>query len=123
MGSPAPERTADIFVERFNSGDAAGFATLYTEGAVFTYDGLEKAVGRKQIEGAITGFIMAGLKFKGSNVSVYVVGDIALTRFKWELSDASGAVISRGVSAEVQKRGEDGLWRFVIDDAGGGSRG
>ncbi len=122
MGSPAPERTADIFVEKFNSGDAAGFAALYTDGAVFTYDGLEKAVGRKQIEGAIAGFIMAGLKFKGVNVSVYVVGDVALTRFKWELSDASGAVISKGVSAEVQRRGDDGLWRFIIDDAGGGSR-
>lgn len=122
MGSPSPERTADVFVEKFNSGDAVGFSQLYTEDAVFTYDGLEKAVGRKQIEGAIAGFIMAGLKFKGVNVSVFVVGDMALTRFKWELYDASGATISRGISAEVQRRCEDGLWRFVIDDAGGGSR-
>ncbi|RYZ14521.1 MAG: hypothetical protein EON61_03320 [Alphaproteobacteria bacterium] len=63
-----------------------------------------------------------GLKFKGENVSVYVVDDIALTRFKWELIDASGARISKGISAEVQRRCEDGLWRFIIDDAGGGSR-
>jgi uncharacterized protein (TIGR02246 family) len=122
MGSPSPERTADAFVEKFNSGDAAGFSQLYAEDAIFTYDGLERAVGRKQIEGAITGFIMAGLKFKGENVSVYVVDDIALTRFKWELIDASGARISKGISAEVQRRCEDGLWRFIIDDAGGGSR-
>jgi hypothetical protein len=55
-------------------------------------------------------------------VSVYVVGDIAMTRFAWELYDGQGAVAARGVSAEVQRRGPDMLWRFVIDDTGGGSR-
>lgn len=122
MGSPSPERTADAFIEKFNSGDAAGFAQLYSEDAVFTYDGLEKAVGRQQIEGAIAGFMLAGLKFRGENVNVYVVGDTALTRFKWELFDTEGAVVAKGVSTEVQRRGADGLWRFVIDDSGGGSR-
>jgi uncharacterized protein (TIGR02246 family) len=122
MGSPSPERTAAAFIERFNAGDAAGFARLYAEEAVFTYDGLEKAVGRKQIEGAIAGFMTAGLKFRGENVSLYVVDDIALTRFKWELIDAEGAVVATGVSSEVQRRGADGRWRFVIDDSGGGSR-
>ena len=122
MGSLSPERTADAFIERFNAGDAAGFSLLYAENAVFTYDGLEKAVGRKQIEGAIAGFMLAGFKFKGENVNVYLVGDIALTRFKWVLCDASGAIVSKGISTEVQQRGEDGLWRFIIDDSGGGSR-
>lgn len=122
MGSPSPERTAEAFVEKFNSGDAVGFSELYAEDAVFTYDGLEKAVGRKQIEGAIAGFMLAGLKFKGHTVNVYVVGDIALTRFKWELFDASGTTVTRGISTEVQRRGEDGLWRFIIDDSDGGSR-
>lgn len=122
MGSPSPERTADAFIEKFNSGDAAGFAQLYSEDAVFTYDGLEKAVGRQQIEGAIAGFMLAGLKFRGENVNVYVVGDTALTRFKWELFDAQGATVATGVSTEVQRRGDDGLWRFIIDDSGGGSR-
>lgn len=122
MGSPSPEATADLFFQRFNAGDAAGFAQLYSEDAIFTYDGQEKAVGRGQIERAIAGFMMAGLKMRGRNVSVYVVGDVALTRFAWELHDAAGAVAASGVSAEVQKREADGLWYFVIDDTGGGSR-
>ena len=122
MGSPSPDRTADMFIERFNAKDAIGFAQLYSEDAVFTYDGLEKAVGRKQIEGAIAGFMMAGLKFRGHNVNVYVVGDTALTRFKRELFDAQDAIIATGVSTEVQRCGPDGLWRFIIDDSGGGSR-
>ena len=122
MGSPSPENSAKLFFERFNAGDAAGFAKLYTEDAVFTYDGQEKAVGRDQIERAIAGFIMAGFKMRGRNVSCYVVGDIALTRFAWDLYDSEGTTVSSGVSAEVQVRGADMLWRFAIDDTGGGSR-
>lgn len=122
MGSTSPELTADAFIARFNAQDASGFAQLYAEDAVFTYDGQEKAIGRRQIEGAIAGFMMAGLKMRGKNVSLYVVGDTALTRFKWELVDAQGAVAASGISTEVQRRGADGLWRFVIDDSGGGNR-
>lgn len=122
MGVASPDLMASVFAERFNAGDIAGFVDLYAEDAIFTYDGVEKAVGRKQIEAALAGFMMAGLKFYGKNVSTYVVGDTAMTRFKWELLDPQGAVMAHGVSAEVQRRGADGLWRFIIDDSGGGSR-
>lgn len=122
MGASLPEETAGLFIARFNARDAAGFAELYAPDAIFTYDGQEKAVGRKQIERAIAGFMMAGLKMRGHNVSVYVVGDTALTRFKWELYDDAGAVAASSISTEVQRRGPDGLWRFIIDDSGGGSR-
>lgn len=122
MGASSPEETAALFIARFNARDAAGFAELYAPDAIFTYDGQEKAVGRKQIERAIAGFMMADLKMRGHNVSVYVVGDTALTRFKWELYDDAGAVAASSISTEVQRRGPDGLWRFIIDDSGGGSR-
>ncbi|OYX47139.1 MAG: hypothetical protein B7Y90_13730 [Alphaproteobacteria bacterium 32-64-14] len=123
MGSPSPERTAEMFFERFNAGDAAGFARLYSEDAVFTYNGQDVAVGPEQIERAVAGFMMAGFQMRGQSAGVFAVGDTALTRFAWEMFDGSGAVVASGVSAEVQRRGPDGLWRFIIDDAGGGSRG
>lgn len=66
--------------------------------------------------------MMAGLKMRGQTVSLYAVGDIALRRFKWELYDDAGATVASNISTEVQKRGVDGLWRFIIDDLGGGSR-
>ncbi|MEQ1779925.1 MAG: nuclear transport factor 2 family protein [Hyphomonadaceae bacterium] len=122
MGSPTPQATAEMFFDRFNAGDAAGFARLYSHDAVFTYDGQEKAVGRDQIERAISGFMAAGLKMRGRNVNAYIVGDVALTRFAWELYDGTGATIASGVSTEVQQRGPDGLWQFIIDDTNGGSR-
>jgi len=122
MGVVSPELTASTFAARFNARDMAAVADLYTEDAVFTYDGAEKAVGRAQIEGAIAGFVMAGLTFEGEFVNVYVAGDTALTRMKWQLREPGGAVMSSGVSAEVQRRCADGKWRILIDDAGGGGR-
>jgi uncharacterized protein (TIGR02246 family) len=122
MGSPSPEQTAQLFFERFNAGDAWGFAQLYTEDAVFTYNGQDLAVGREQIERAIAGFMLGGFKMRGHNVSNYGAGDLALTRFAWELVTEDGAIAASGVSAEVQRRGADGLWRMAIDDTGGGSR-
>ena len=122
MGATSPEMTASMFIERFNAGDAAGMVQLYEDDAVFTYDGEEKAMGRGQIERALAGFMMAQLKMRGEVVSIYVSGDRALTRMKWELTDSGGTVQSSAISCEVQKRGTDGLWRFVIDDATAGSR-
>jgi len=122
MGVASPDLMASAFAERFNAGDIKGFVALYAEDAVFTYDGVEKAVGREQIEGALAGFMMAGLKFRGQCVGLYRAGDTALTRFSWELVDGNGAVVGSGISAEVQRRGPDGLWRLIIDDTSGGSR-
>lgn len=122
MGSPSPEQTAALFFERFNAGDAAGFAKLYDEGALFTYNGQDIAVGPEQIERAVAGFMLGGFKMRGRNVGVFVMGDTALTRFAWEMFDGTGATVANGISAEVQRLGADGLWRMIIDDAGGGSR-
>jgi ketosteroid isomerase-like protein len=122
MGVASPDLMASAFADRFNAGSAIDFIQLFAEDALFTYDGFDKAVGRKQIEGALAGFMAAGLSFRGENLTTHVVGDTALTRFRWELVDASGAVAASGISAEVQRRGADGLWRLVIDDSGGGGR-
>ena len=122
MGSPSPELTANIFIERFNAGDAEGMVLLYEDDAVFTYDGEEKAIGRAQIQRALAGFMMAKLKMRGRTVSAYIAGDLALTRMKWEMLDSSDVLQSAATSSEVQRRGADGLWRFILDDATGGSR-
>lgn len=122
MGVASPDLMAAAFAERFNAGDSEGFSQLFADDAIFTYDGADKAQGRRQIEGALAGFMQAGLSFRGQNVTTIVAGDTALTRFQWELVDAAGAVVASAVSAEIQKRGPDGLWRLVIDDSGGGSR-
>jgi len=53
MGVASPELMAETFIERFNARDAAGMLALYEPDAVFTFDGVPKAVGHEQIAGAL----------------------------------------------------------------------
>lgn len=122
MGVASPELMDQAFSERFNARDTAALLELYRDDAVFTFDGEAKAVGLEQIEGALSGFLSAPLKFSGKFVSVYVSGDTALTRMKWELHNEAEGTSSSGVSVEVLRKCADGKWRFQIDDASGGSR-
>jgi uncharacterized protein (TIGR02246 family) len=122
MGVASPEMMDQVYAERFNARDKAALLDLYRDDAVFTFDGEAKAIGLEQIEGALAGFLAAPLKFSGRFISVYVAGDTALTRMKWEIHNEAENTTSTGVSAEVLRRCQDGKWRFQIDDATGGSR-
>ena len=122
MGVASPELMAETFITLFNERDGAGVLALYEPDAVYTFDGKTKAVGTEQIKAAFEGVLAGPMKLSGAYEEVYVAGDTALCRLKWEMRGADGWIESDGVSVEVQKRGSDGLWRFKIDDATGGSR-
>jgi uncharacterized protein (TIGR02246 family) len=122
MGVSSPELMAETFITRFNERDEAGLLALYEPDAVFTFDGEQKAEGIDQIKGALAGMLAGPNKLRGSYAHVHVAGDTALCRLRWEMTGAEGWIDSDGVSAEVLKRGSDGLWRFKIDDANGGRR-
>jgi uncharacterized protein (TIGR02246 family) len=122
MGVASPEVMAETFITLFNERDGAGLLALYEPDAVFSFDGETRAVGTAQIKTALDGFLAGPMKLRGAYAHVYVAGDIALCRLKWEMMGADGWIESDGVSAEVLKRGSDGRWRFKIDDANGGRR-
>ena len=48
MGVASPELMAETFIERFNSRDGAGLLALYAPDAVFTFDGVAFARGRRR---------------------------------------------------------------------------
>jgi uncharacterized protein (TIGR02246 family) len=122
MGVASPDLMAETFLARFNARDEAGLLALYEADAVFTFDGAQTAVGADQIRAALHGFVESGMTQRGRYVHVFVAGDTALCRLAWEMLEPEGWINSDGVSAEVLKRGSDGLWRFKIDDANGGRR-
>jgi uncharacterized protein (TIGR02246 family) len=122
MGVASPELMAETFITRFNERDAAGLLALYEPDAVFTFDGELKAEGIDQIKAALEGFLAGPNKLRGAYAHVFVAGGTALCRLRWEMTGADGWIDSDGVSAEVLTRGNDGLWRFKIDDANGGRR-
>ena len=122
MGVASPELMAEMFMARFNERDAAGMLALYEPDAVFTFDGVQKAVGHEQIAGALAGFLASPFKLRGAYAFVHVAGDTALCSLKWEMMEPEGWINSDGVSMEVLTRGADGLWRFAVDDATAGRR-
>jgi len=122
MGVSTPEAMAEAFVERFGERDSAGLLALYADDAAFTMDGVTFARGSEQIKNALAGFLASPMRLRGKYESVVVAGDVALCSLRWEMLDADGWIDRDGVSVEVLKRGADGKWRFVIDDATGASR-
>lgn len=122
MGAASPELMAETFIARFNERDAAGLLALYEPDAVFTFDGVQKAVGHEQIKGALQGFLDSPFKMRGKYVMVHVAGDTALCSLQWEMLEPEGWINSDGVSMEVLRLGTDGLWRFKVDDATAGRR-
>ena len=122
MGVESPEQMTQVFAERFNARDKKGLLELYAADAMFTFDGESRAVGLEQIECALEGFLASPLKFRGSYVNLHIQVDVALGRAKYELFDEESGVSMPGWSAEVMKRGDDGKWRFLIDDACGSRR-
>jgi len=122
MGVASPEDMAETFVQRFNDRDAAGMLALYESEALFTMDGENYARGTDQIKGVIDQLLGAPSTMKGKYDSVLIAGDTAVCKLRWELLDGEGWISMDGVSMEVLRRGGDGKWRFIIDDATGTSR-
>lgn len=121
MAVKRPEDISAEFGRLYNARDAAGLLELYHDDAVFTFDGRTIARGKAEIKVAHAPFMSAPFRIEIICESCYVTGDTALVCSAWSLMGPDGAA-QRGRSAEVLKQGNDGLWRFQIDDASYASR-
>ncbi len=122
MGVTSPEKISEQFGALFNKRDKAGLLNLYHDDAVFTFDGQAVVSGKPAISEAMQGFFDSPLKIEIICAFCHVSGDIAVVRSDWKLKAPDGSQQSAGSSAEVMRRGGDGLWRFQIDDATYASR-
>ncbi|MEZ6028167.1 MAG: nuclear transport factor 2 family protein [Hyphomonadaceae bacterium] len=122
MGVASPEDMAEVFKQRFNDRDEAGLLSLYAPDAVFTMDGQALARGTEEIKAAMAGMFASPFQMKGKYDSVLIAGDTAVCKLRWEMLNAEGWIEMDGVSLEVLRKGGDGQWRFIVDDATGSSR-
>jgi len=118
MAVKTPSELSKGFEKNYNARDLKGLMSLYTDGAILTMDGKTKIAGKPEIEKVMATMVATpGNRCVCTCVDCHEAGDTALVRTDWQMFDAKGAVINSGLSAEVAKRGPDGLWRFIIDDA------
>ena len=113
-----------MFKVAYESGDASQVAALYEEGALYVQPGIEQAiVGRAGIETAVaeTYQFLSDIEVVFHESEMFeVVGDYAYchgsSTTNFSLPDGTRhSALSR--STTVLHRGEDGLWRLVLDHA------
>jgi len=117
MAVATPADMPATFARLFNARDLGGLVGLYSDDAVLTLDGAAVARGHGEIERMIVPLLSGPLQIAIHCATCHERGDVALVRSDWKLIGPDGAVAMAGASAEVLRRGADGRWRFVIDDA------
>jgi uncharacterized protein (TIGR02246 family) len=119
----ATEVTA-LYVRAFNAGDVEAVSRLYTDDALAVWEPgvvLTSDEHRRHVAEVIA----RGASMQAATRDVYVTGDTALLIVDWTLSatDEAGVVEElAGVGVDVLRRGEDGKWRYAIDDPYGGAK-
>jgi uncharacterized protein (TIGR02246 family) len=115
------EHAADLtalYVRAFNAGDAEAVNRLYTDDAVAVWEPGVVLTGderRRHVEQEIA----RGATLRAETRDAFVTGDTALLIVDWTMTatDESGVVEElAGVATDVLRRGEDGKWRYAIDD-------
>jgi uncharacterized protein (TIGR02246 family) len=117
-----PREMSATFAKLFNARDEAGLMALYADDAILTIDGAEAARGHAAIGKMMAPMLESPLKIAARCSACHENGDTAIVRTDWTLSAPDGSLAMQGASAEVLRRGADGHWRFVIDDATFSSR-
>lgn len=111
------------FEAAYNARDKTALMQLYAPDAVHTFDGATISTGLSAVSAAFDRGFAGPHKLSGRVLTCMEADGVALIRARWTSLNPDGSVRSEAVSCEVAKRGADGLWRYLIDDASGGSRG
>ncbi|MGP3958476.1 YybH family protein [Nonomuraea sp. 3N208] len=119
-----PEDVPLVFAERFNSGDPAAVAEVYESAAVFVPEPGAALTGA-EAQAANARFVGLGVPISVRPRHVYASGDTALLIVDWviEGTDHDGRPVRiEGTATDVAHRGQDGRWRYVIDNPFGVGR-
>lgn len=107
-----------MFAAAFNTGDADAIERVYEPGGVFVREPGSGVAGTER-RAANARMAALGLPIEVRPRHTYVAGDIALLIVDWSISGETpdGAVVDiAGTATDVARRGEDGVWRYVIDN-------
>ncbi|MFJ6676105.1 YybH family protein [Actinosynnema sp. NPDC091369] len=117
-------KQTELFLRAFNSGDHATIERMYSPDAVSVWKPGEEPVAGDARRANVAEFLAFGVPMKARTKGIYVNGDIALLIVDWAIQGTSrtGEPIDlSGTGTDVMRRGRDGRWRYVIDNAYGGS--
>jgi ketosteroid isomerase-like protein len=115
-----PEGVVPSLVARFNSGEVSAMMSLYGPDAVMIARDGRTVTDRTEIETQLRHDISLGLPLKANARHVFVNGDIAEIVLDWSIEGTgpNGEPVHLGGSAsDIVRRGADGHWQYLIDNA------
>ena len=119
MPASKPQELHELFLKYFNSKDLDGLLTLYEDDGVLVATPGQPAQGKDAIRTELENFLALGGQIEFTAESAPIVnGPVALTHGRWRLTPDAGDPME-GETAEVSRVGEDGVWRYVIDNPWG----
>ena len=115
-----PEGMVATLLERFNSGKVAAMMSLYAPEAVMVAKDGRTIADRAQMAAELERDLKLGLPLEAKARHVFVADDIAQIVLDWSI-DGTGPdgkhVHLGGSASDIVRRGADGRWRYMIDNA------
>jgi ketosteroid isomerase-like protein len=115
-----PEGVVPSLLERFNSGKVSAMLAHFEPGAVFVARDGRAITDPTEIAAELERDMSLGLPLKAEARHVFVAGDVAQIVVDWSIEgtgpDGEHVRIA-GSASDVVRRGADGLWRYLIDNA------
>lgn len=112
------EQHQDLFGQAFNSGDPDAVNAMYTEDAVGVWDPGVPLSGQARRD-RVREFMSYGPTVDATVLQTLVSGNHAMLVVDWVIDtkdDDGNPERLEGVAIDVLLRGEDGNWRYVIDN-------
>lgn len=112
------EKHTAQYVDAFNRGDFEAMDFFYTDEAVAVWEPGKPLTGdaRREYQRA---FLARGPKISTKTRQIFATGDTALLIVDWVIDtvDENGAPERlQGTGVDVLRLGEDGIWRYAVDD-------
>ncbi|MEV6926609.1 nuclear transport factor 2 family protein [Dactylosporangium sp. NPDC051485] len=113
----AAEEHGRRYVEAFNSGDIETINGMYTEDAISVWQPGVPLSGQARKDN-LAEFMSQRPKMTATLREAHVTGNTALLVVDWQIDlvTEDGAEHLDGVGLDVLRLGEDGQWRFAIDN-------
>jgi uncharacterized protein (TIGR02246 family) len=114
-----PEGIVGALQKHINSFDVETMLGFYDPDAQMINAAGEPQVGRDAIAAELASYLSLGIKIEITQRHLFVTGNIAELILDWNLTGTSrdGQDINMVATAnDVARRGEDGKWRYLIDN-------
>jgi ketosteroid isomerase-like protein len=115
-----PEGVVPSLLERFNSFQVSEMMNLYAPEAVMIARDGRTVTDRSEIAAQLQSDLNLGLPLKAEARHVFVNGDIAEIVLDWAIEGIGPdgeQVKLGGTASDVVRRGADGSWQYLIDNA------